>query len=584
MKKLEYASIGDLLEQLSLTSQKGHRYLDDSGNETYVTYPELFKASGKIASALNASGVKKGDRVALMLPDPKEFVPTFFGILQMGAVATPVALPFARDGIESGLQNLRQIIIKSGAALLIADKKLVPLIGTLLVGKMKTIVSYQDLERRAERVMQPVKLTKDDLAFLQFTSGSTSQPKGVAITYANLLANIKAIAAGINPSSDQTIVSWLPLFHDMGLIGFVIAPLIEGLEVTYMPTMAFLKRPLSWLKTISKYKAGVSFAPNFAYALCVSRARPQDLEDLDLSSWRVAGCGAEPIQRKNLENFAKTFAPAGFKAEALFPTYGLAESTLAVSFPVAGTGFTTDVILIENLSKDNKAVKADPERSDVLEFVSCGSGFKDHELRIFDEDLNTLPERTVGQIVVKGPSVMKGYFEDEPATTAALKDGWLLTGDLGYLADNQLYICGRLKDLIIINGRNYYPSDIENAANTVEGVRNGGTAAFSITDSEQGRELAVLCFETKLSSEQYPQLMVDVRSAVFSQLGVNTDILVPLSPGTLPKTSSGKIQRSKTKELFLSGVLGSANQSPILEKIKVMASSRLHYLRSKLSK
>ena len=331
-----------------------------------------------------------------------------------------------------------------------------------------------DLEGDASLWKDPG-LTLDDPCFIQFTSGSTSRPKGVVVTHGNLAHNAHAVMRdGLRSHDEDRGVSWLPLFHDMGLIGFVIAPIHHAVPVSFMSPMTFLKRPVTWLEILSKHEGTITYGPNFSYAITAKRVRDRDLEGIDLSGVRVAGCGAEPIQAETLRAFADRFASVGFRREAFVPSYGMAEYTLAISF---STGVPTDSVDQEKLWTDGVA---EPTEEGGLEIVGCGKAFPGHGIRIVDvESREVLEDRRVGEIEISGPSVMAGYYELPHVTAQTIgDDGWMRTGDLGYLVEGSVYICGRAKDVIIVNGKNYYPQDLEWLGSEVNGVRAGNVIAF----------------------------------------------------------------------------------------------------------
>ncbi|MEO1335716.1 MAG: fatty acyl-AMP ligase, partial [Myxococcota bacterium] len=399
-------------------------------------------------------------------------------------------------------------------------------------------------------------VSPDDPCFLQFTSGSTSDPKGVVVTHANLVANAKAIMIdGLNsdPAVDRG-VSWLPLYHDMGLIGFVVAPLLNQVPVVFIPTLSFVKRPTVWLDTVNKYRGTITFAPNFALGLATKRMNQARLEKMDLSCLRVLGCGAEPINPATMRSFVETFEKAGLNPNSIMPAYGMAEATLAVSFDSLQRPMTTLRIDRERYEADHVAVPASngSAEGEALELVSCGQTFPQHEIAIFGAEGQRLAEGQVGEIVLRGPSTTGGYFENREATERLLQDGWLHTGDLGFIIEGQLYVSGRQKDLIILNGRNYYPQAIEWEVEQIPGIRKGNVAAFSVPGATT--EELVVAAETKSKDHEA------VRQAIIAHLktsvGVRCRDVKLVGPGQLPKTSSGKIQRRRTKYLYEKKSLG----------------------------
>jgi fatty-acyl-CoA synthase len=387
-------------------------------------------------------------------------------------------------------------------------------------------------------------------------------------------------------------VSWLPLYHDMGLIGFVLAPIYHLVPIVFLPALLFLKRPITWFQAISRHAGSIAYAPNFAYALCVKRIRESELAGLNLSSWRIAGCGAEPIRPETLEAFATAFAPIGFRKEALLPSYGMAESTLAITFSELEAGMSTIAVDGPALWETGKAnlIAEDDDRA--VRLVSCGREFPEHKVRVFEpEDAASerpLPERIVGELRIAGPSVMRSYWEDAERTRESFGGPFLRTGDLGFLHEGRVFICGRSKEVIIVNGRNYYPQDMEWEASKVAGVRKGNVVAFGARDPsgmERDRERVVLALEVQEAERlaQSSSLIHDVRRAVQEGMGLTLDDVLALPPGALPKTTSGKLQRARTRELYETGELmgrqPASRDATKLELAKHAAASQLSYLK-----
>ncbi|MBS2015843.1 MAG: fatty acyl-AMP ligase [Deltaproteobacteria bacterium] len=585
----------------------GFRFVSDDGvpgfggkttSEASFSYTALERASARYGGALQALGLQKGDRVALILPAAEDFVLCFFGAMRAGIIPVPIYPPLGLGQLQGYLDNTRHIVAKSGARALVTTSQIKRLLGTVQAAapSLEQVVAVEGI-RESMEVLKPVSLTGDDVAFLQFTSGSTSRPKGVSLTHANLLANVRCIThEGLKMADDDVGVSWLPLFHDMGLIGFVLAPIVNRTPVVFLPPLLFLKRPIAWLQAMTRHKGTISFGPNFAYALCVKRIRERELEGIDLSSWRVAGCGAEPIRPETLEAFSTAFAKVGFRKEAMLPSYGMAESSLAISFTELFEGMKTLAVDGETLWAENVAKIVPEGDPGAVRLVSCGPKFANHDIGVFAPDdaesANPLPEGRVGELRLKGPSVMKGYWEDTERTREAFAGGWLKTGDLGLVHEGHVYICGRSKEVIIVNGRNYYPQDIEWEASRVEGVRKGNVIAFGARDLvERDRERVVCAFEVqdptkgldpKELAAKHAPLASAVRKAVLDGMQLSLDDVVPLAPGVLPKTSSGKLQRAKTRELYESGeLLGrkSARDQDRVSVLKEAAKSQLSYFK-----
>jgi fatty-acyl-CoA synthase len=562
-------------------------------SEATFSYTAIERASARYGGALQALGLKKGDRVALILPTNEDFVLCFFGAIRAGIVPVPIYPPIGLGQLQAYLDNTRHIVAKSGARALVTSAKIKRLLGTVQseCPALEQVVAVEGI-RESMEALKPVKIGLDDVAFLQFTSGSTSRPKGVSLTHENLARNIHCIMQdGLRAGEQDVGVSWLPLYHDMGLIGFVLAPLVHHVPCVFLPPLLFLKRPASWFQAISRHKGTISYAPNFAFALCIKRIREKELVGVDLTSWRIAGCGAEPIRPETLEAFVASFEKVGFTKEALLPSYGMAESSLAIAFTELGEGMKTLAVDGQVLWADNEAKPVAEDAENAVRLVSCGREFPEHSIRIFDPDDATserpLPERRVGEIRIAGPSVMKGYWEDAERTRESFAGAFLKTGDLGFLHEGHVFICGRSKEVVIVNGRNYYPQDMEWEAGKVPGVRKGNVVAFGARDPrgvERDRERVVVAFEAQdaVNPEKAQALCQAVRAAVQEGMGLTLDDVVALVPGALPKTSSGKLQRARTRELYEQGALAGrtgARDKNTLDLVKHAAMSQLSYFK-----
>ncbi len=526
--------------------KKGFRVLGDDAESAFFSFAALERASARHGGGLQALGLRPGDRVALVLPDPAEFLLAFLGAQRAGLVPVPLYPPLVTGSLAAYTDGLIATVRQSGARFVITSRILRPMLGAVALGApaVRGVLSIDAIADGPE--LRPVLVEPEDVALLQYTSGSVGNPKGVIVTHENLAANAKAIAErGLGLGADDVGVSWLPLYHDMGLVGFAVTPIFAHVPVVLMSPMSFLKRPIAWLRAISRYRGTVSYAPTFAYALAHKRLRPADLDGLELSCWRIAGCGAEPIRKAPLMEFAAAFAPAGFDRRAFVPSYGLAEATLAVTFAPLGRGLVTDVVSGKALADEGVALPVDPAHPDAVELVRCGHAFPEHEVGVFAQRGETpLDERIVGEIRVRGPSVTRGYVDGPNAH----EGGWLRTGDLGYHVDGELVICGRSKEVIIINGRNVFPQDVEAAAERVAGVRRGNTVAFGTRGPGGDRERLVVAFEQEPGAPR--DVGARVRESVASLLGLAVDHAVPLPTGALPKTSSGKLKRLAAKRLF----------------------------------
>jgi fatty-acyl-CoA synthase len=534
---------------------RGFTFVGRDREERFFAYEALESEAWRRAAFLQERGLKKGDRAALVIAEPEDFVLSFLGCAVAGVVPVPVYPRASFKNADGYVEILAHVVRTSGARAVLCmegNRDVVERIGEHGAAPEHVLAVESAFTGTAPSFSTPT-IDERDLCFLQFTSGSTNKPKGVTVTHRNLVANASAFLGphGLDRNDDDKGVSWLPLFHDMGLIGFVLGTLVKDIPVVLLPTETFARSPGLWLETITKHRGTITYAPNFAYQLVTKRVKDKQLEELELSSVRVAGCGAEPIRAATLKEFAQKFAPAGFRSTAFLPSYGMAESTLAITFHPVGTEMVVDVVDAEAM-KDGVARPADASTRTPLEVVSCGVGFPEHEVRVVDEQGQPLPERRVGQVIARGPSVTEGYFENAEATAEALKDGWLQTGDLGYVADGNLYICGRLKDLIIIRGANHYPQDLEWSVGDLEGVRRGNVVAFSVM--RDGTEELVIAAEANRADAE--RLRTEVARKIQQEFGLSPAHVAICAVGALPKTSSGKAQRRKTKALFEAGDLG----------------------------
>lgn len=558
----------DVLHDARAIDHKGYTFLDSALKPTEWTFKALSAEADRRARVFFSLGLKTGDRVAMVIPEGETFVLSFFGLVRAGMVPVPMYPPLALGQIDSYAENARRIMDAGKATALLTTKQVAPLLWGLLktVPSLDQIIKAEDLEGKAAEAEQAkldaVSVSPDDLCFLQFTSGSTASPKGVIVTHRNLIANAHAIMFdGLNSDKDTDKgVSWLPLYHDMGLIGFVIAPIQNEIPVVFIPTLRFIKSPRVWLDTIHKYRGTITFAPNFAFGLAAKRATDKQLAELDLSCLRVLGCGAEPINPALMRQFVETFAPVGFKEEALMPAYGMAEATLAISFDSLEAPIQCRTLDREQYETEKLAVLVDPDDAEAMkdgyELVSCGRTFPKHEVGIMHEDGSLLSEGQVGEIVVKGPSITTGYFENPEASENLLEGGWLHTGDLGFTLEGNLYISGRLKDVLIINGRNYHPQSVEWEIEQIDGVRKGNVVAFA-TDQDRGESFVIVA-ELRRDATDEAAITEAIRRRVQDVLGIVPDVVELLAAGRLPKTSSGKLQRAKTKQFYQKGLLHGA--------------------------
>jgi len=527
------------------------------GEDLFVSFHDLRLAAQRRAAHYAAAGLRRGDRVALVVPEGEHFVPAFLGALWGGLIPVPLYPPVSLGKLDAFMDSLVGILNVATPRVLVTTDR----VGKVLWSAVGRIPSIEKVIRTEDLAGEPpgepppaADLRDEEVAFLQFTSGSTALPKGVMVTHGSLAANCKAIILdGLKVGNGRAdmAVSWLPLYHDMGLIGFVLAPVCYRISTALIPTLSFIKNATLWMEMIHKHRATLSFAPNFAYALVTKRAKPEQIARWDLSTMRAFGCGAEPINPDTMRAFLKAMAPAGLRPEALLPCYGMAEATLAMSFVPLDEPLRTDRIDSERYHGESKAVPV-TNGSAFLEVVNCGRTFPGHQVAAQDERGRILPDRAVGELCFRGPSVSAGYWKNPEATKTAFREGWLRTGDLGYLVGGDVFVSGRIKDILIVNGRNYHPQRIEWLVDEIPGVRRGSAVVF--TRPGAASEEIVVAAESR--RQDFAALKAEIVSRVSEefQLAVSDVTLVP--PGTLPKTSSGKLQRRKTREQYLKGSIG----------------------------
>ena len=521
--------------------------------EEPITYGDLDRAARAVAAGLMQRGVRPGERVGLMLPTEPGFFAAFLGTLYAGAVPVPIYPPARPAQIEEHLRRQSGILRNAEASLLITSDPARAAARLLrgLVASLRAVATEAEL-REAAPLAAPVPATAEATALIQYTSGSTGDPKGVVLTHANLLANIRAMGQALEASSADAVVSWLPLYHDMGLIGCWLGSLYYGAPAAIMPPLAFLADPARWLWAVHRHRATISAAPNFAYELCLKSVRDADVAGLDLGSLRRLANGAEPVSPATVTRFTQRFARHGLRPEAMAPVYGLAESVVALAFPPPGRGPVIDRIDRDALATQGLARPAAPGAADALDLVACGQPIPGHEIRIVDEDGRELPERREGRLQFKGPSATAGYFR-APEKTRALFDGdWLESGDRAYIAGGDVYITGRIKDIIIRAGRHIHPQELEERVGAVEGVRRGCVAAIASPDPASGTERLVVVAETRLDDPaaraDLRRRIIEASRAILPDMPPEEVVLAP--PHAIPKTSSGKLRRAATRALY----------------------------------
>jgi fatty-acyl-CoA synthase len=527
--------------------QNGFVFQDQFGNEKDCRFPEVETETARRAAALQEAGLAKGDRVLLSVAEPEHFVLTFLAALRVGIVPVPVFTPHQPGSRDLWLQQVGAILRTSRAKALLVSPQLESLAVSLAMRASLTVpvLASDGLVAHGEAFWPQIE--PGDLAFLQYTSGSTTAPRAVRITHESLMHNIDGIMKSglmVDPARDKGI-SWLPLYHDMGLVGFVLGPLVWGIEVVFIPTMRFIRNPSVWLEAIHRHRGTISFAPNFAYALAARRAKPSANKDnWDLSCLRVLGCGAEPIQVSTIREFSKAFGQYGLSSQCIVPAYGLAESTLAVTMHRPGQPWASHRIDAA-MFRELKIARDAEDDVTAIEHVSCGRPFPNHQIDIRNSSGESLSEGREGLIWIKGPSVAPGYFDAETGPGTFLSDGWLNTGDLGYVLEGALFVTGREKDLIIINGRNLHPQMIEWAVARVEGVREGHVVAFA----RQGEHCEELIVAAETRSVASPQMLASISVAVLQAAWVNPSEIICMKPGCLPRTSSGKLKRYQVRQM-----------------------------------
>lgn len=529
-----------------MSSRRGLIILEEDGERAFAPR-ELVREALRVAGGLARLGVQPGDRVGIMAQTTPHTVLAFLGCWAAGAVAVPLPLPMRAVDPASFMEQSRRRLEKVGARILALPGTFVSLVSGMEGGFR--LVAMEDLAAGEEA--ESVRRERGDIALVQFTSGSTSEPRGVILTHGNILDNAGAIAGKVNAGPWDTVVSWMPLYHDMGLIGFLITALGAGCSLVLMSPQRFVADPSLWLRACGEYRATITGGPNFAYALSTRVLRSGGLAGTDLSSLRLALNGAEPIDSQVLDELVEAGADNGLRPEVPYPVYGLAEATLAVTFPEPGKVYHKDHVSRRGIEESGQAIPCEPDSEDARCLVALGRPLPGLEVRVIKEDGSPAGEREVGEVCVRGSSVMQGYWGDAAATAEALRGGWLHTGDLGYLSAGELYLVGRIKDMVIIGGRNLFPEDVEHCAERVEGMRKGNAVAFGVT-TKRGRERLVLVGETRLSC---PQAALKTARAVSylvrEEIGVPVREVVLVPAGTLPKTSSGKKRRFLCRELYL---------------------------------
>ncbi len=581
-------TLNQLLARAATFPGTGLRFVDRRERAEWAEWSEIHHAAMRVGRALRQAGVEPGQRVVLIYPTGRDFFDAFFGILLAGAVPVPLYPPVRLGRLDEYHSRTAAMMQAASACLVLADRRVKRLLGRTIAEARPplgccTLSDLPAVDKRATPAgeeLEGVGVEPGDLALVQFSSGTTVAPKPVALSHRAILAQVRALNSFWPDSKNEVSgLSWLPLYHDMGLIGCVFPALERPAVLTLLGPEVFVAKPAIWLRSMARYGAAISVAPNFAYGLCVDKIRDEEIEGIDLSAWRVALNGAEPVAPSVLRSFQQRFAQYGFRPETLTPVYGLSEATLAVTFSALDQPFRSERFDRRALATENRAHR-DPQG---LELVSVGRPLPGTDIKIVDTEGGALDTGKVGRVWVRGPSLMEGYLDRPQATANAFTDGWLDTGDLGFLHDADLFLTGRAKDIVILRGRNHSPVEIEHAVDNTEGVRRGCAVAVSWLPEEATGESLLLFVEHRKGVEaeciaDLPQACV---RAVLAATGLLPDEVVALPPGTLPRTSSGKLRRQEALRQHLAGDLTPPDRVTPLLLAGALARSALAHARGK---
>ena len=563
-----------LIEYLSRADQEqsGFIFVDRKEKETHFPFPQVYRRVQIAAAHLQKLGIQKGDRIAIFLPTSIEFMDIFLGAQYIGAIPVPLYPPVRLGKLDEFFARTATMLQAVQANLIVTNSQIRRILGQLITRYQppKGIILAASLQETIAP-LQHFDLHPDDVCLIQFSSGTTKEPKPVMLTHRQTLANVEAIAQSFPRDQDANLgCSWLPLYHDMGLIGCVFPAIYICGTMVLIPPEVFLTRPHIWLRAISRHRAFISPAPNFSYSLCTQRIKDSQLEGVDLSCWKMALNGAEPVAPHHLREFIQRFSKFGFSPNALTPVYGLAEASLAVTFSNPTQAFTSHQF-DRNALAEGKAVLSDSKQS--IELASVGSPLHGFSIEIRNNAGKILQEGSVGNIWVHGPSLTSGYMGDLPSP---LQDGWLNTGDVGFLFQKELYISGRTKDVLVIRGQNHSPYDLEQAVDSVEGVRTGCAVAVS-NITEQGEELLVFVEYRQFSHD----LADKCAAAILEKTAIRPSAVIALESGTLPRTSSGKLRRQETLRRYLGHELIPPKKVNTFLIAGALAKSAMGYLKSR---
>jgi len=578
-----YRTIIEALLAVEGCTHLGARFIPLSGEPVFYPYREILARAKAAAGVLQARGLEPGDRVAVALPTCVGFLSTFLGIQLAGGIPAALYPPFRLGRLEEYHARTLGMLTRIGARFLVTDSRIAKLLGRIARDADCLAAVFDVRELDGPAVWQPAAPEPDSPAFLQFSSGTTREPRAVIMTHQNLLANLEMMNAVFRsflpPEYPREAVCWLPLYHDMGLVGCMFNGLYHPATIDYIAPEAFIARPALWLQTLSRFRGAVSPAPQFAYSLCASRIRDEEMAGVDLSGWVIALNGAEPIDPEAMRLFSDRFSRWGLRASAMTPVYGLAEAGLAVTF-----SDTRKPPLVREFDREALSEGSEARPGVGRELPSVGRPFPGLDVRIADEGDRPLPEGRVGRILIRGGSITPGYFGDPEATAETIRDGWLDTGDLGFISGGELFIAGRLKDLIIIRGRNVAPQEIEEALWGLPGIRPGCVVAVGAQVDQKGEELIVLAEQDPRHPRPEAELAEAVRERILERAALCPWHVQILGPGTLPRTSSGKMRRQEALRLFLAGELLPPEKMGTLRILKEVAKSQVAWGRFRLKR
>jgi acyl carrier protein len=550
-------------------------HLYEDGAEYPLSYRLLWEGALRFAAGLADSGLRPGERVAIMLATGRDYLFTFYGVMLAGGVPVPLYPPARLAAIEDHMTRHVAILANAEASLLVTVPEAKPLGYLLLarVASLRRVLMPADIDRPGAS-FAPSHGRGGDLAFLQYTSGSTGQPKGVILTHANLLANVQASGTALRQRDDDVFVSWLPLYHDMGLIGGCFATMFFGFPTVLMSPLAFLVRPSEWMRAIHRHRGTISGGPNFSFELCLRRIADAEMAGLDLSSWRYAFNGAEPVSADTMASFTERFARWGLPRHALAPVYGLAECTVGLAAAPPGEAVRVDAIDRDTFARTGEAVVAAADAAAPLRIVGCGQVFVGHDVRVVDAAGIELADRHEGRLQFRGPSATPGYFRNAEATRKLIDGAWVNTGDRAYLSDGTLFITGRDKDIIIRGGRNISPYELEQAIGDHAAIRRGCVAVFAVPDPVAGTERVVVLAELRdRDGTNRDELKRAINGLAVRLIGEPVDEIVLALPGAVPKTSSGKIRRAAARELYERGAMSMSSRQPVWLQVLRLALS-----------